>query len=449
MPTVLIVSPHFPPTNTPDMHRVRLSLAHYAAYGWRPAVLAIDPTHTEGVHEPLLLKTIPSDIPVQRVQALPRAATQRLGVGNAALRAWPYLYQAGTRMINSHCPDLVFFSTTQFPTMALGRLWKAKYGVPYVLDMQDPWVYHQRSGARQTHRGLKHRLMWYLHQCLEPWTMRRVGGIIAVTDAYHETLRQRYPWIAASSCRTIPFGAAQADFDVAAQYAAQPTIFARDDGLIHGVYAGALGPAMRHTCRAICAALQQGLQQAPALFSRVRLHFVGTDYAADSRAVKTIEPIATRMQLGDYVREYPHRLPYLSTLNLLRQANFLLVPGSSYGHYTASKIYPYILAQKPLVALFHEESSVVEVLRRTRSGDVVTFASSHDIDRIAHAFLRVWSKMIQRSPAKPHTDWQAFSPYTASELTRLQCRLFDRVLNGDRPHNLQREWAHAHDPNAA
>ncbi|PON15177.1 hypothetical protein C2W62_25210 [Candidatus Entotheonella serta] len=103
-------------------------------------------------------------------------------------------------------------------------------------------------------------------------------------------------------------------------------------------------------------ALREGLQQTPALFSRVRLHFVGTDYAAGTRAMKTIEPIALHMQLGDYIREYPQRLPYFDTLNLLRQANFLLVPGSSHPQYTASKIYPYILAHKPLLALFHEES---------------------------------------------------------------------------------------------
>ncbi len=278
--------------------------------------------------------------------------------------------------------------------------------------------------------------------------MRRVDGIIAVTDAYHETLRQRYPWIPASSCRTIPFGASRADFDVAAEHAAQPTFFSDHDGFIHGVYAGALGPAMRPACQAICLALQKGLRRMPTLYSRVRLHFVGTDYATGSRADKTIEPIATRMQLGSHVREYPHRLPYFSTLNLLRQANFLLIPGSSHRHYTASKIYPYILAQKPLIALFHENSSAVEVLRRTRAGDVVTFssASTHNIDRIAHTFLSVWTKMMQRSPARPNTDWQAFSPYMASELTRQQCRLFDRVLNGRQMHDLKRGWANDRTP---
>ncbi|ETX05432.1 MAG: hypothetical protein ETSY2_22965 [Candidatus Entotheonella gemina] len=439
MPNLLIVSPYFPPANTPDMHRVRLSLGHYASFGWRPAVLAIDAQHTEGVNDPLLLSTLPAEVPVQRVHALPITATQRIGVGNAALRALPFLYRAGKRIIKTYRPDLVFISTTQFPTMALGRLWKQQYGVPYVLDLQDPWVYDD-PWPGQSRPGLKHRLMRHLHRHLEPWTMRRVDGIMAVTDAYHQTLRQRYPWIPAASCSTIPFGTSQADFDIAAIHAAQPPRFFHGDGLIHGLYAGALGPAMHRSCEAICMALKEGLKQTPALFSRLRLHFVGTDYAMGDRAVKTIEPIASRMQLGAFVQESPQRLPYFATLNLLRQADFLLVPGSSQSQYTASKIYPYILAHKPLLALFHEDSDAVEVLRQTRTGEVVTFSSTCDVTQPVQPLVAIWTGMLRRHPAKPRTDWTAFSRYTARELTRQQCHLFDHVIG---------ESTHAHVSNAA
>ncbi|PON15176.1 hypothetical protein C2W62_25205 [Candidatus Entotheonella serta] len=190
MPNVLIISPHFPPVNAPDMHRVRLSLGHYGAFGWHPVVLAMEPKHTEGVKDPLLLKTIPSDVTIRRVPALPIEISRRLGVGNAALRGLPFLYKAGTQLLKTCRPNLIFISTTQFSTMVLGRFWKQKYGVPYVLDMQDPWVYTP-SWPQQDRPGGKHRFMRHLHRCLEPWAMRRVDGIMAVTDAYHQTLQQR------------------------------------------------------------------------------------------------------------------------------------------------------------------------------------------------------------------------------------------------------------------
>ncbi len=57
-------------------------------------------------------------------------------------------------MINAHRPT--WFSSRP-PTFAAtsGRLWKARYGVPYVLDMQDPWVYdhHSEPGRFRPARG--------------------------------------------------------------------------------------------------------------------------------------------------------------------------------------------------------------------------------------------------------------------------------------------------------
>ncbi len=41
MRRVLIVSPHFPPTNAPDHQRVRMSLPYFQENGWEPVVLAV------------------------------------------------------------------------------------------------------------------------------------------------------------------------------------------------------------------------------------------------------------------------------------------------------------------------------------------------------------------------------------------------------------------------
>jgi hypothetical protein len=67
MKNVLIVSPHFPPVNAPDMQRVRLALPYLRAQGWEPTVLAVAPEYIEGgVREPLLESTYPADVPVVR-----------------------------------------------------------------------------------------------------------------------------------------------------------------------------------------------------------------------------------------------------------------------------------------------------------------------------------------------------------------------------------------------
>ena len=57
---ILIVSPHFPPVNAPDMQRVRVSLPYFVEAGWNVTVLtAADPTPTAPL-EPELDATVPA-----------------------------------------------------------------------------------------------------------------------------------------------------------------------------------------------------------------------------------------------------------------------------------------------------------------------------------------------------------------------------------------------------
>src|SRR5205823_1265637 len=106
-------------------------------------------------------------------------------------------------------------------------------------------------------RPPKYRLARFLHKMLEPWTMRKVDGIIAVSEPYHVTLRDRYSWLTEELCRTIPFGATWLDYEVAAKSPRPNPYFQKGDGLLHGVYAGALGNAAKQpTCQAICQAFK-------------------------------------------------------------------------------------------------------------------------------------------------------------------------------------------------
>ena len=146
---VLIVSPHFPPINAPDHQRVRMSLPYFEEFGWRPTVLAVRPEDTEGTDDPLLERTLPDLIEIIRTGALPVRWTRRLGLGNLALRALPAFWRAGNRLLARERFDAVYFSTTMFAVMALGPLWRRRFGVPYILDFQDPWIqnYYNQPGA--------------------------------------------------------------------------------------------------------------------------------------------------------------------------------------------------------------------------------------------------------------------------------------------------------------
>jgi fructose-specific component phosphotransferase system IIB-like protein len=170
------------------------------------------------------------------------------------------------------------------------------------------------------------------------------------------------------------------------------------------------------------------MQASPAC-GRVRLHFVGTDYATADRARKTVEPIAAREHVAHLVTEQAARVAYFEALRLLHDADFLLVVGSDDSQYTGSKIYPYVLARKPIVAVLHEQSSAARVLADVNVGPVVTFSKATNVEMAAAILAPRWRALLDRLPYVPDTDWARFAPFDARELTRRQCELFDRVTS--------------------
>ena len=404
-----------------------MSLPHFGEFGWEPFVLAVAPTHTD-VLEPLLEQSIPPSVCVERVEAIPAAISRLVGIGDVALRAWPALQAAGARLIRAHDIDLVYFSTTMFFAMPLGRVWKGRFDVPYVLDFQDPWL----SDYYQTHPEAKappkYGVARRLHAVLEPWALARTDGIVAVSPDYVETLQREYPSLRSTPACVLPFGAAASDFDVAERHPQKNRHFDVEDGRVNGVYVGRGGDDMSTALEIVFRALQLGLSSAPDAFEPVAMHFVGTSYATDRRAENTVQPVADRVGVGSRVRETPARVPYFEAIQLLKDADFLLVVGSDDPAYTASKIYPYILARKPLVAVVHERSTIVDVLRETGAGEAVTFSSAATAEQKADAACRLCSslaEMLASLPGAPGTDWRRFERYTAREMTRRQCELFD------------------------
>ena len=422
---VLIVSPQFPPINAPDMQRVRVSLPHYREFGWEAHVLAVEPAAQQPI-EPLLIDTLPSDVPVERVRSISPALARLAGVGNIALRALPYLHAAGSRTIGSKNIDLVLFSTTMFTAMPLGRIWKARHGTPYVLDIQDPWA----TDYYETHPGAtppaKYGIMRRVHRVLEPWTMARVDGVLSVSADYVTELKGRYPRVRSVPCETLPFAASTQDFALLERRPQANRHFTAGDGIRHGVFAGAAGDRLAPALRVLLAALARGCQEQPSAFARLMLHFVGTDYAADARARKSVEPIAAAYGVADRVREETAWAPYFEALQLIRDADFLLIVGSDDPAYVPSKICPYLLAGRPIVAIVHEASPLARLLRDAGAEVVVTFKPGQSVDAdAAGELIRQWSRLLQRPSAAPS---RRIVP-SAREMTARQCAFFDRVID--------------------
>jgi hypothetical protein len=175
-------------------------------------------------------------------------------------------------------------------------------------------------------------------------------------------------------------------------------------------------------------AFRRGLEERSDFFSRVHLHFIGTNYASDHRSKNSVAPIALECGVTEHVHESPQRIPYFEALQLLIDSDFLVVPGSDDPQYTASKIFPYILARKPLLCVFQESSSVCDTLERMRAGTLLKFKPERPAAAYCEELYGLWVELLSSVPYEPQTDWSAFKVWGGREGTRKQCSVFDQVL---------------------
>ncbi len=434
---VLIISPHFPPINAPDHQRVRMGLPYFEKFGWEPLILTVRPDYIEGTLDPLLTQTIPKNISITQITALPVKYTRRFGLSNIGWRCLPYLFAEGQRILAQQKIDLIYFSTTVFLTMALAPLWFRHFQVPYLLDFQDPWLndYGKKLGYDHPPGGqFKYGFSQKLAQVLEPSTMRQVSHTITVSPAYPKTLIERYSWLKEDQFTVLPFGAPEKDFELLPQLQVQQTIFNPNDGKRHWVYVGRAGSDMKLALQALFLGIQSERDRHPEYWNSIKLHFVGTSYAPGKRAIKTVEPIAEQFRVNDLVEEHPNRIPYFEALKLLVESDGILLIGSNNPDYTASKLYPCILARKPIFALFNQQSSVVNILKSCQAGRVISFKSQDNPTQLLPQVTEQLNWLISTPKGyEPETNWLAFQPYTAQEMTRQQCAVFDQVLSSSSP----------------
>lgn len=361
-----MISPHFPPDTSAGTHRVRLLAPHLPAFGWEPTVLTVDAEAHEGRLDPDLTRLVPATLRVLRTAAWPVSVTRRIGLGDLGLRALTGLRRAANELLSSERFDALFI--TLYPTYpaVLGPRLKRRFGVPFVLDYQDPWVGawgRDVGGAANGTPDLKSRVTRAIAEHLEPRVVRQADALTAVSARTYEDVLARVPDARPRACASIPLGFEEHDLEALREAPRSNACFDPHDGLVHVCYVGTVLPTGREVLSATLAAVRQLRDETPAIYQRLRLHFLGSSNQRDSAALPRVLPIARELGVADIVREVPPRLDYLDALNVQMDASALLLLGSAEPHYTPSKVFPALLAGRPIIAVYHEESSALDVLR--------------------------------------------------------------------------------------
>jgi hypothetical protein len=424
---VALVSGHFAPSNLVGAHRARLWSRYLPEFGWEPIVVTGDPKRYEEKPDPDLERLVAPGLRVVHASTLSTRPVRV--VGDIGVRAFWGCYQALASLAANRQVDFVLVTIPSNFLAPVGRLVHLRYGVPFGIDYQDPWVNRWTGADKPFIRAWG---SYQLAKLLEPWAVRDAALITGMAPGYVSGMLERNPAVAERTVVAyMPMGSAPEDFDLVRELHRRPFLFEPGDGLFHMIYAGALLPAGVVVLDAFLAGLRALRDTAPDTASRLRVHFVGTGRSPDDPQGHRVLPRAREFGVQDMVSEHPHRIGYVDTLNHLELSDTVLVLGSTERHYTPSKVFQAILSKRPLFALLHVESTAVDMIRAARAGRVLSLTAQTmpAPDAIASEL-----KALMGDPAfdAQSVDAAAFEPYSAKESARALAEALDRACDRQR-----------------
>lgn len=431
---LLIVTPHWVPVNAPDLHRARTSLRGWREAGWEPIILAVDPNEVAATCDPELAATLPPRICTYWSKAVPLRWTRRVGLRTLGWRSLVPLWWLGRQIIRRETPALVYMTNTQFLSFAAARLWRAEFGIPYVLDLQDPWrdpPTTQGSPPRRL-RSWKQVLATVVGALLEPWTFRRSAGFVSVSPEYLRCLAQRYSWSRNVPSAVIPFGFDMNDLSFAqAGGSAHTFLSAQRSGEISLVYTGAAGPIDPRALSIFLAALARIRTLQPALYARLRVCFIGTQYVEPGRGTPLIQPEAARFGVAECIHEVPHRVGYLEALRCAERADSLLIFGSIEDAYSPSKLSSSFALRKPILALVRPNTVLAQRLAELGGACCIAYLDGDSIEQTIR-FLERAREGFPPGVVPERQESHFAAHFDAEVLAHRQAELFDRALSFER-----------------
>ncbi len=430
MKRVAIIGADFVPSSLPPANRVRFFAKHLPEFGWEPIVITAKPEFYDWSLDEENERLLSDSLSVIRTDAWRSDWTRKVGIGDIGMRAFLFQWRALKKLCRETNVDLVFVPVPPYVSMVLGRLAHFKFGIPYVIDYIDPWVTEYYWKVPRDNRPPKWAIAYAMSRLLEPFALKKVGHVTGVSSGTTDSVVNRYEHLSVEQSSEIPYGVEESDFDYVREKPRPNPIFDRHDGLFHMSYVGACIPGMYPTVRAIFQAVKQGLQEQPAVFERLRIHFVGTSYSSAETSSGPLNEIACEFGIENLVTERPSRVAYLDSIQIMLDSSALFLVGSDEPHYTASKVFPYMLTAKPLFCAFHLASSVIDILEGSTQAVVVAYSDAAKLD--TDLILRGISKVLSMQAKSSRPSITDMEHLTSRAMTARLALTFERVLKREK-----------------
>jgi glycosyltransferase involved in cell wall biosynthesis len=365
---VLMIAYHYPPLRGSSGIQRTLKFSKYLPeYGWNPIVLTAHPRAYQHTGQDQV-DEIPCDVPVRRAFALDTAkhlAYQGCYLGTLALPDrwvswWLGAVPAGLSLIRKYRPEVIWstypIATAHLIALTLHRL----TGIPWIADMRDPMTDVGYPSNPVTRR---------IYKWIERQTITRCTQAVCTTPGTIKLYRDRFPDIPASRYRLIENGYDEENFAAAATPAEAVGSNPKPFVLVHS---GVIYPSERDPVPFFEALSQLS---AEGRISPCNLNVVLRATGHDDYLRELIE----RYEIGGIVTLAPP-VAYREALSEMLTADGLLIlQASNCNHQIPAKLYEYLRAQRPILALTDPAGDTAATLLNAGVDTIVRLDSKRHI----------------------------------------------------------------------
>lgn len=382
---VLLIAFHFPPLSSSSGLQRPLSLARYLpGDGWEPAVLTASAGAYEAV-DPGSVASLPRTLTVARAPALDAAR-------HLAIRGWypgwlgiPDRWTswllgavpAGLGLIRRFRPDVIWSTYPLATAHLIGLALHRASGLPWVADFRDPMVEQLGGEWFPANARLRGARLW-----VERRVARHATATTFCTDSARRIYLERHPGrrpgqlaeVIANGFDPEPFA------QVAAESPPRPAGTGGSGGLTL-VHSGTLYPGPDRDPGAFLTALE-ALRSRGALPPGLRVVLRATGFD------QTYAPLIERLQLRDVVQLAPPVAYRAALREMLDADGLLLFQGHTSNPAVPAKVYEYLRARRPILALADGAGETAALLSKAGVGRLLPIDDAARIETGLAEFLR-------------------------------------------------------------
>jgi glycosyltransferase involved in cell wall biosynthesis len=382
---VLMVAYHFPPMNVSSGIQRTLRFAQYLPeLNWQPFVLTAHPRAYPSVSAASLAE-VPAGLQVRRAFALDTARhlslrgtyPQWLALPDRWWSWWIGAVPAGLRLIRKLKPDALWstypIATAHFIAYTLHRM----TGIPWVADFRDPMV-EPGYPSNPIERAAFERI--------ERVTLKHCERAVFASSGALRLCAERHPDIPQSRLTIIENGYDEPSFAAAAHAAGRAR---SSGGAVVLVHSGIVYPSERDP-RPFFAALSALGRNGTIRPGQLKVVLRATGHDDYLRGLIARDGIEGLVSLEP-------SLPYREALAEMMAADALLVlQAANCNNQVPAKLYEYLRARRPILALTDPGGDTATVLRSAGIDTIARLDSQEEISQLLVRFLELLR--MQRAP---------------------------------------------------